>query len=140
MSSLQNPKHTGTHLTIRGDSIEGNCVLIGACIPCLYPLVKRVFGASALGGSTPKESHQKQSDQNNNTIITIGSYPKKKRGKGTLGLSQLDTINDESKYIILEERSFHASTTELRAEETAVQNQEQQRAKQQGRATHQPAW
>jgi hypothetical protein len=52
------------------------------------------------------------------------------------GLSQLDTINDESKYIILEERSFHASTTELRAEETAVQQQQQQRQ----RATNQPAW
>lgn len=136
-----NPRHTWTDLTTRGDSIEGNCVLIGACIPCLYPLIKKIFGASALGGSTPKDSHQKQSGPENNTIITIGSYPKnKKRGKGTLGLSQLDTVNDDNKYIILEERSFHASTTELRAEEAAAQQQQQQRTQQQARAINQPGW
>lgn len=97
-------------------------MLIGACIPCLYPLVKKVFGASALGGSTPKDSRQIQSGQNNNTIITIGSYPNNKnRGKGIFGLSELDTINDDSKYIISEENSFHASKTELRAEGMAAQ-------------------
>ncbi|AEO69775.1 uncharacterized protein THITE_2014519, partial [Thermothielavioides terrestris NRRL 8126] len=29
-------------------NIEGNLVLIGACIPCLYPLVKKLFGVTAL--------------------------------------------------------------------------------------------
>lgn len=120
-------------------SIEGNCVLIGACIPTLFPLVKKIFGASALGGSTPKNSNQKQSGPNS-TIVTIGSVPKnKKRVKSALGLSQLDTVNDDSKYIILEERSFHASTTELRAEDAAeLRKQEQQQ--QLARATSQPGW
>jgi hypothetical protein len=115
-------------------------VLIGACIPTLFPLVKKIFGASALGGNTPKNSGQKQSDaNNNNTVVTIGSYPKnKKRPKGSaLGLSQLDTVSDDSKYIILDERSFHTSTTELRGEE-AVESQHQQQ--QQGQATSQPGW
>ncbi|KAK3902693.1 hypothetical protein C8A05DRAFT_33597 [Staphylotrichum tortipilum] len=119
-------------------NIEGNFVLIGACIPTLLPLVRKIFGQSALGGSTPnKESNQKDSGPNN-TIITIGSYPKgKKRAKSAFGLSQLDTINDESKYIILEERSFHASTTELRAEDVAAtQSQREQQQKQ----TTQPGW
>ncbi|KAL2257016.1 hypothetical protein VTK26DRAFT_773 [Humicola hyalothermophila] len=104
-------------------NIEGNCVLIGACIPTLYPLVKKLFGAKALG-STPRAGSKKQSGPNN-TIITIGSYPQKKKKPkhSTLGLSQLDTVNDDSRYIILEERSFQTSTTELR-QEAAVAQQE----------------
>ncbi len=115
-------------------------MLIGACIPTLFPLIKKLFGASALGGSTRKNSGQKQSDPNNsNTVVTIGSYPKnKKRPKGSaLGLSQLDTVSDDSKYIILEERSVHTSTTELQ-EEDAVELQHH--AQQQGRATSHPGW
>ncbi|KAK4120186.1 hypothetical protein N657DRAFT_538094, partial [Parathielavia appendiculata] len=29
-------------------NIESNCVIIGACIPCLYPLVKKIWGSTAL--------------------------------------------------------------------------------------------
>jgi len=120
------------------NSIEGNFVLIGACIPTLLPLVRKVFGQSALGGSTPpKDSNQKDS-ASTNPIVTIGSYPKgKKRVKSAFGLSQLDTVNDDSKYIILEERSFHASTTELRAEDVAAA---QPRAEQQQKQITQPGW
>ncbi|KAL2132153.1 hypothetical protein VTI74DRAFT_4159 [Chaetomium olivicolor] len=101
-------------------NIEGNCVLIGTCIPTLFPLAKKVFGATVLGGGTPKNSHQKQSGPNR-AIITIGSYPKnKKRAKGTMGLWQLDTVN-ESKCIILGEHPGHANTTELLAEAAAPQ-------------------
>lgn len=110
-------------------------MLIGACIPTLYPLVKKLFGAAALG-STPKDSGQQQNGPNN-TIITIGSYPKnkKKPKHNTLGLSQLDTVNDDGKYIILEERSFHTSTSELRPEEAVAQQQRERE-----RATAQPGW
>jgi hypothetical protein len=49
-------------------------------------------------------------------------------------MTALDTVDEDAgKYIILEERSFHTSTTELRAEE-AAQLQEQLRA------TKQPGW
>ncbi|KAL2272071.1 hypothetical protein VTJ83DRAFT_1442 [Remersonia thermophila] len=119
-------------------NIEGNCVLIGACIPCMYPLVKKMFGSSVLGGSTSnKYSHQNPTGPS--AIVTIGSYPTKKRTK-TGGVTHLDTINDDNnKYIILEERSFHASTTELRAEDVAAQ-QKQQQQNIQARATRQPGW
>jgi len=39
--------------TTLSTSIEANCVLIGACIPTLYPLLVKIFGVSALGGSSP---------------------------------------------------------------------------------------
>lgn len=105
----------------------------------MYPLVKKIFGNRALGGSTPnKDSHQNRAGPS--AIVTIGSYPNKKRTKNnTIGLSQLDTVNDDNKYIILEERSFHASTTELRAEDAAAQ-QKQQQQEIQARATRQPGW
>jgi len=88
-------------------NIEANFVLIGACIPTMFPLVKKLFGSSALGG----DSSAKKPTGDSNPIATIGSYPKKKRTKS----SQFDeTIDDGNKYIILEERSFHHSTAELR--------------------------
>jgi len=123
-------------------SIEGNCVLIGACIPTMLPLIRKIFGQSVLGGSTPpKDSNLKDSNLKdsgpNNALITIGSFPKgKKRAKSAFGLSQLDTV-DDSKYIILEERSFHASTTELQAEDVAAARLEQVRQQKQ---ITQPGW
>lgn len=90
-------------------------MLIGACIPTLFPLVKKIFGASALGVNTPKRSGQKQSGPTIG-VATIGSYPKnRRRPKSTLGLTQLD--DDEAKSIALAERSLAASTTELRQED-----------------------
>jgi hypothetical protein len=52
--------------------------------------------------------------------VTIGSYPKKKRTKS----SQFDdTIDEGNKYIILEERSFHHSTAELKPGDDTVLEQ-----------------
>lgn len=105
-------------------SIEANFVLIGACIPTMYPLVKRIWGASALGGSTNRtpggkggtSSRSGPSGLHNgssNAIVTIGSIPKKSRhGRGAVrSITGLDTFHDDSdsKYIILEERSFHTN-------------------------------
>ncbi|KAK4039654.1 hypothetical protein C8A01DRAFT_16397 [Parachaetomium inaequale] len=122
-------------------NIEGNCVLIGACIPCLFPLVKKIFSASALSGSRPKHGKQAHSGPNG-TIITIGSRPKdRKRARGSFGLSHLETTTDNSKDIILEERPFHASTAELRLEERiAQQEQQNQHQQEQTRETIHPRW
>ncbi len=60
-------------------SIEANCVLIGACIPTLYPLVKKVFGSSALGGSTPNENDGSGPQGKKYNIVTIGSTGKKRK-------------------------------------------------------------
>ncbi|KAM7189103.1 hypothetical protein V8F33_010224 [Rhypophila sp. PSN 637] len=103
-------------------NIEANFVLIGACIPTLYPLIRRVWGASALGGSTNKYSNNKNKNSSsgpsghgssNNAIVTIGSMPKRSRHnrRGGRSVSGLDTFqdSDDSKYIILEERSFQTS-------------------------------
>ncbi|KAK3324941.1 hypothetical protein B0H66DRAFT_107629 [Apodospora peruviana] len=123
-------------------NIEANCVLIGACIPTLYPLLKKIWGSSVLGGSTPNNKgssgHAAKSGPASNGIVTIGSYPtgnKKKRSKlGSQFGSQFETLNDDSdsKYIILEERSFQADET--RDEETAAI------AREQARRTKEPGW
>ncbi|KAK1756667.1 hypothetical protein QBC47DRAFT_319740 [Echria macrotheca] len=120
-------------------NIEANCVLIGTCIPTLFPLVKKLFGSTALGGSTPGySSSRKKTGGQDGPVVTIGSYPtngnKKRRGKSR-SLSQFDTVvgeGDDGKYIILEERSFHASTAELRPEDAS----EMERVK----ATKQSGW
>jgi len=84
----------------------------------MFPLVKKLFGSSALGGSTPAGGAKGGSDETS-PIVTIGSYPKKKRTKS----SQFDdTIDEGNKYIILEERSFHHSTAELKpGDESALE-------------------
>jgi hypothetical protein len=64
-------------------------VLIGACIPCLYPLVKKIFGVRVLG-STPDGAGQQA------TLVTIGGTPPggRRRGpKAPQGVSDIDTIN-----------------------------------------------
>ncbi|KAK4215053.1 hypothetical protein QBC37DRAFT_460079 [Rhypophila decipiens] len=115
-------------------NIEANFVLIGACIPTLYPLIRRVWGASALGGSTNKYSNNKNKNSSsgpsghgsNNAIVTIGSMPKRSRHDRRAGrsVSGLDTFqdSDDSKYIILEERSFQ--TSEVHDPELANRTQE----------------
>ena len=97
-------------------------MLIGACIPTLFPLAKKFFGASVLSSSdrsAPKDGQK-------SAIRTIGSYPKNKRRpkRSVLGLSDLDTVkdvdtvkemdtvNDNNKYITLEEGAFRASIAE----------------------------
>ncbi|KAK3331704.1 hypothetical protein B0T19DRAFT_85628 [Cercophora scortea] len=110
-------------------NIEGDLVLIGACIPTLFPLVKLLFGKRALGGSTPPDTDapSKPTLANTNGIVTIGSYAKNKKHRKSL--SQFDNLDEaDSKYIILEERSFHYSTTEVtdpEAEGPSVADQKQ---------------
>ncbi|KAK0736362.1 hypothetical protein B0T21DRAFT_411550 [Apiosordaria backusii] len=135
-------------------NIEANCVIIGGCIPCLHPLIRKLFGNSVLGGASSNRPTgnsksgglRSGSSGPSNTVITIGSYPKNKgRKRGKLGshmVSNLDTINDldaGSKYIILEERSFHCSTTEL-TEQDAVAANAQIAHKKDERATKQEGW
>lgn len=94
-------------------SIEANCVLFEACIPCLFPLIKKMFGAAALSD----RRHQNQ-DQGG-TVITIGSPPKKRRQpRDPLGLSQLATQENENKSNVIEQPTIHISTTEIQAEDT----------------------
>ncbi|KAK0618826.1 hypothetical protein B0T14DRAFT_583999 [Immersiella caudata] len=61
-------------------NIEANFVLIDACIPTMFPLVEKLFGSNALGGDS---SGYKKATDDTNPIVTIGSYPKKKRTKVT---------------------------------------------------------
>lgn len=124
-------------------------VIIGACIPCLYPLIRMVFGKSALGSSARPTGNSKSAGLRggntgpSNTVITIGSYAKnkgRKRGKsGSHMASNLDTITDldaDGKYIILEERSFHYSTTELTAQDAIAANSQVAQTK----AARQEGW
>lgn len=86
--------------------------------------MKKLFGASALGGSKQaKDSGQQPLTRGpDGMVATIGSDPnkgKKRPRHDPLGLSQLDTIEDNRRD--LEEPSFHASARELRAEEAGEQ-------------------
>ena len=103
----------------RWSSIEANFVLIGTCIPTLFPVVKKLFGNSILGNSHGKGPSDGQGGSGNqNPVPTIGSAQKKRKGTA---LSPFDTINDDdSKYIILEERYTHQTSSEMRSEDVAV--------------------
>lgn len=102
-------------------NIEANCVIIGACIPTMFPLVKKIFGNKALGDSGPGPAGKGPTDDSS-PIVTIGSYPKKSRRPKSSQFGLEDTV-DDSKYIILEERSYHQSTTELKPGDEAVLEQ-----------------
>ena len=64
-------------------------MLIGACIPCLYPLVKKIFGLGALG-SSPGAAEQQP------TLVTIGGTPPEGRRRAApkppLGISDIETV------------------------------------------------
>ncbi|PKS11180.1 hypothetical protein jhhlp_002941 [Lomentospora prolificans] len=66
-------------------SIEANCVLIGACIPTLYPLIVRIFGVSALGGTVPfyqaRRPPRPPRDPTGEQlhVLTIGSHSMRKK-------------------------------------------------------------
>lgn len=101
-------------------------MLIGACIPCLYPLVKKLFGPKALGTTTPAYQHH-------GAVATIGSHPKdRERAKRTAGQSGLATIVDETeggnswKHETLEESPVNASTAEQWAAEAVAELGHQQ--------------
>ncbi|KAK4096009.1 hypothetical protein N658DRAFT_528045 [Parathielavia hyrcaniae] len=102
-------------------NIEANCVIIGACIPCLYPLVKKLWGTAAL--ETKKRSTQGRSD-GSNTVITIGGSavkPKKRaRQPPRLPIDITHDDNDQYGLQVLHKDSVHTSTTELWDEEIDV--------------------
>ncbi|KAL2146181.1 hypothetical protein VTI28DRAFT_5021 [Corynascus sepedonium] len=113
-------------------NIEASCVIIGACIPCLFPLVKKLFGASALSGGTGKQDDH-QRGGSNKAIVTIGSPLRgiRRAPRSPFGLSELDTITDNSKPDVLE-LSIHASTTELRVDDILAELERQQQNQEQG--------
>lgn len=101
-------------LTVHLFSIEANCVIIGACIPTLYPLIQRIFGKSALG-STKYDSGNQQRPP----LQTIGSSVRKKRRPGHL--SVLDTVNlvedaDVDAEMVERQRSENTGETTLRGD------------------------
>ncbi|KAL2127402.1 hypothetical protein VTI74DRAFT_10804 [Chaetomium olivicolor] len=108
-------------------NIEANCVLIGACIPCLYPLIQKLFGASALGSSTP-------GDEEREAIVTIGSHPKEeqrvKRPHCLSGLGHsTDHVNGRKSangYIVLEERPSRPNNAEQWAAEAVAELSQRQ--------------
>ena len=65
-------------------------MLIGACIPCLHPLVRKIFGAKALDS----RAHHHHHDEKRDAIATIGSHSKDaKRVRRPLGSLGPDTSN-----------------------------------------------
>ncbi|KAM7203882.1 hypothetical protein V8F33_001853 [Rhypophila sp. PSN 637] len=119
-------------------NIEANSVVISACIPLLLPLMKKIFGSSALGGSTGKSggavsgnSAKSKSGNGTSGLVTFGAGSSK-RSK-TLS-SHFDGTHDseDSKYIILEERSFQYSSREAGDEDASVLERV--------RATRQEGW
>ena len=88
-------------------NIEANCVLIGACIPTLYPLAKQIFGSAVLGGSTPNRGASGPDDPSAG-IVTIGSHGKRK--KPDISLFELETdTRTGSRDVILEDRPMSSS-------------------------------
>ena len=64
-------------------------MLIGACIPCLHPLVRKIFGAKALDCRAHHHHHEQR-----DAVATIGSHPKdRKRVRRPLSLLGPDTSN-----------------------------------------------
>ena len=76
-------------------SIEGTCVVIGACIPCLYPLVKKVFGVQALG-STDGAAQQ--------AVGTIGGTPLSGKKQAKVSPHGISRTSDTSNTLAFEER------------------------------------
>ncbi|EUC46837.1 hypothetical protein COCMIDRAFT_35570 [Bipolaris oryzae ATCC 44560] len=92
-------------------SIEGNAIIIAACIPTLQPLIDRIFGRGVFGstrgerGRSDYESH----GQNATKLITIGSktFRSSRRHKKT-GISDT-TIGQESQESILSFNRRHVN-------------------------------
>ena len=100
-------------------------MLIGACIPCLHPLIRKIFGTKALDSTPHHEPHD--------AVATIGSHPKDRkrvrRPSGSLG-TDTSTFSDETggeklenwKYPPVRERSTAATAaTADMAEEWATE-------------------
>lgn len=106
-------------------NIEANFVVIGACIPLMLPLAKKIFGSSAFHGSSGATGPTGKSlDSKGNALGTFGSSGKtKKSRKSTRSTTGFNTVNEEdsdSKYIILEERSFQFSEAPRDPDETST--------------------
>lgn len=84
-------------------SIEGNAIIIAACIPTLQPLVDRIFGRGIFGstrGERGRSGYESQG-QHATKLVTIGSktFRSSRRNKKT-GISDT-TIGQESQESIL---------------------------------------
>jgi len=105
-------------------NIEANFVVIGACIPLMLPVAKKIFGSSAFHGSSGATGPTGQSHDSKGTPLgTFGSSGKSKKSrKSTKSTTGFDTVNEDSdsKYIILEERSFQFSEAARDPEETST--------------------
>ena len=122
-------------------SIEANCVIIGACIPLLLPLMNKFFGSSVFGstgrptGAPSGMSGPSARKSNKGTgLSTFGSGANSTSKSKKKLSSHFDNMDDseDSKYIILEERSFQYSTKAAGDEDASVL----ERAK----ATKQEGW
>jgi hypothetical protein len=95
----------------------------------LFPLVRQLFGASILGSSKPRVTAGTGSEGRTgerNHMATFGSYTATGKGKKSKksSLTQFAEMEgDHTKYIILEERSYHQSTSELRADDEVMLEQ-----------------
>lgn len=92
-------------------SIEGNAIIIAACIPTLQPLIDRIFG-HGLFGSTRGErgrSGYASHGQHATKLVTIGSktFRSSRRHKKT-GISDT-TIGQESQESILSFSRWHVN-------------------------------
>jgi hypothetical protein len=101
-------------------NIEANFVVIGACIPLMLPLAKKIFGSSAFGGSSGPSRPSGNKDSKGTPLATFGSTQKSKKSKK--GTNGFDTMNEDSdsKYIILEERSFQFNEIARDPDETST--------------------
>jgi hypothetical protein len=87
-------------------SIEANCVLIGACIPCMAPLIAQLFGTKSFG-STPQYSGGRrdgsgQGGSKSGGLITFGARRSKKKSLYDTELTTTmsgDAIVDEERKI-----------------------------------------
>lgn len=89
-------------------------MIIGACIPTLYPLIQRIFGSSALGNTKTDSSNQQRPP-----LQTIGSSVQNKRRLNHL--SVLDTVDvyegaDPDTEMAERQRSENSGDTTLRGD------------------------
>ena len=108
----------GFQLTLGGYSIEANFVLIGACIPTLYPLLTKIFGAAVLGSAASRSGTK----SGRPTIQTIGSFKSRKKRSGLTTLDHLETrVVDYGNVQMMErEGSGNSGGTTLRNEDGHV--------------------
>ncbi len=70
-------------------------MVIGACIPCLYPLIKKLFGVRALGSTAGEGQH---------ALETIGGTPSAGQKRGKVSPQGVSRTSDTSNTLEVEER------------------------------------